>query len=72
MTTQVKAAMTNGRTVSGELGTMIRLTAAGLLERQSSSGAEEVWHLYPWHLAKDPIEFRSTDIDETIGKLWLV
>jgi hypothetical protein len=69
METYVKAKLITGKTVSGQVGPMIRISKAGLMERQARGSDEEVWHLHPWHLVADHVEIRTAGLDEVFDQM---
>lgn len=69
METYIKAKMITGKTVSGQVGAMIRISKAGLMERQPGGNEEEVWHLHPWHLVADHVEIRTEGLDEALDQM---
>jgi hypothetical protein len=64
----VSAELTTGRTVSGQVGATVRLSKAGIMEKQPAGSGEEVWWLYPWHLVVDHVEVRTAGLDESFDQ----
>jgi hypothetical protein len=65
----IRASMTTGITVAGKAGESVRFTKVGIMEKQPSSSAEEVWHFYPWHLIESAVEIRTMDMGEEMDHM---